>query len=231
MRPQERLHTGKEKDIEMLPQSFFDWWFAPWAYAVEIRGRLPLETDHLGRRDGYRLWCREAQVVADLPQCFDPGWHVAASTGGDELLASARLFGGLIAAREHNGPVLAELAFDDRKWCASIAATQPLRGCAEAGIAPTDTIVVRGLLELALRLEHGFSGMWARLRLGLPVEIAERVDALLRTVHVDDLAPDGTALRAQRCWTLCRRRAERMGAQPSMYAPRQASHVDSAMMT
>jgi hypothetical protein len=39
----------------MLPHFFFDWWFAPWGYAINAPGQLPLAADLLGQRDGYPI--------------------------------------------------------------------------------------------------------------------------------------------------------------------------------
>jgi hypothetical protein len=189
----------------MLPQPFFNWWFAPWTYASNVRVRLPFASDWLGQRDGYRMWCEQTKVAADLPERFDPAWHVAMADGGAELIAIARLFAGLIAAREHNQAVLGQLAFADRKWCVSIAATQPLRGCRELPYGPEDAIEVRGLLELARRLEPAFPGLWSRLRLMLPAAICDRVEELLEPALAAENA-EVSAVRAQRCWTLCRGR-------------------------
>lgn len=191
----------------MLPHFFFDWWFAPWAFARADAQCLPLSADWLGQRDGYRLWCAELGVVADLPESLDPAWHVAAVESGEELCGAARLFAGLIAAREHNQQVLGELPFADRKWCVSIAATQPLRGAGTLPYAADDDITVRGLVELARRLEPGFPGIWSRLRLTLPAEVAARVDCLLEAALGPGRSIDASAIRAQRCWTLCRGRA------------------------
>jgi hypothetical protein len=194
----------REKDRAMLPHFFFEWWFAPWDYAGDAPGRLPLPADRLAQRDGYRLWCEQARVPADLPAEFDPAWQVAATGDGNELIATARLFAGLLAAREHDQQALGALAFADRKWCISIAATQPLRSAGELPYAAEDGIELRGLVELARRLEQGFPGMWPRLRLMLPPAPASRTEALLEAVLP---APETSAVRAQRCWTLCRNRA------------------------
>lgn len=190
----------------MLPDSFFDWWFAPWAYADNVHGHFSLAVDWLGQRDAYRLWCEQVDVTADLPASLDPGWHVVAGDTGLELTATARLFAGLIAAREHNQSVLGELAFADRKWCVSIAATQPLRGYRDAPYAAEDSIEARGLFELARRLEQGFPGLWSRVRLMLPPALVARVDNLLEAALAAAENTDASSMRSQRCWTLCRAR-------------------------
>jgi hypothetical protein len=190
----------------MLPDSFFEWWFTPWAYAVNASAQMPAPPDWLGQRDGYRIWCKQAGVPADLPAHLDPGWHVVTGDGPPEMMATARLFAGLIAAREHNQSVLGELAFADRKWCVSIAATQPLRGWQEAPYAADDPIEVRGMFEMARRVEQRFNGLWSRLRLIVPPAIASRVDSLLEVAGVGAENADASAARAQRCWTMCRAR-------------------------
>jgi hypothetical protein len=198
----------------MLPDYFFDWWFAPWAYALEAAGQPPLSEDWLGQRDGYRLWCAQAHVAADLPASLDPGWHVVAGDTAPELTATARLFAGLIAAREHNQSVLGELAFADRKWCVSIAATQPVRGCQETPYAEDDSIEVRGLFELARRLDQRFPGLWSRLRLMLDPALGARVDSLLDVALAAAENSDASSMRALRCWMLCRVRVS--SAEPAM---------------
>jgi hypothetical protein len=189
----------------MLPDFFFDWWFAPWGYAVNAPEQLPLAADLLGQRDGYRLWCEQAGVTVDLPEAFDAGWQVVPGANDLNLTATARLFAGLLVAREHNQLVLAELPFADRKWCVSVAATQPLRSCQDVAYAADDSIEVRGMFELARRLEQGFPGLWSRLRLILAPAFAARIDSLLQAASTAESA--GASMRAQRCWALCRARA------------------------
>jgi hypothetical protein len=193
----------------MLPNAFIDWWFNPWECAAPAREWPLPAADALGRRDAYRLWCAHAAVVADLPQRFAPFWHVLAGMSGTELTATARLFAGLIAAREHQQAVLGELAFEHRKWCISIAATQPLRSAQGATYTAQDGIEVRGMVELAHRLERGFPGLWSRLRLTLDPALTARVERLAQSVvacAVDEAAATATS-RVARCWTLCRLRA------------------------
>lgn len=186
----------------MLPHAFVDWWFAPWSYAHRVDAHLPLAADRLGQRDGYRLWCDRTGIAADLPGNFDPAWSDAVCTDGSQLKATARLFAGLMAARDHEQPVLDALPFAERKWCISIAATQPLLRCRQARYSTADAIEVRGLVELARRLKNGFPGLWPRLRLMLPAGEAAQVDRLLDTAVAT--ASDTSAVRAQRCWRLCR---------------------------
>jgi len=202
----------------MLPEAFLDWWFAPWTYAAPQPHLRPLPEQRLAQRDGYRLWCARAGLEADLPRSFDPAWHGAAVANGGELSAAARLFSGLIAARAHDETILRQLPFADRKWCASVAATQPLQGC---GIAPgaeaADTPEARGLLELAWRLQAAFPGMWPRLRLSLAPELAGRVDRALDGMAAAQVKGTAGAVRAQRCWQLCRTRAAG-AAVPNMHS-------------
>lgn len=190
----------------MLSQQALDWWFSPWTYAAGGAGFLPLAAEGLGQRDGYRLWCGKANVAAELPSACDPGWEAAFITSGDELMATARLFRGLMLAREQNLDKLAGLPIADRKWCCSIASTQPLRPVRHDGAGRPESIDVEGLVDIAVRLEHGFPGAWPRLRLTLPETVASGVDALMPHVHEDRAALDTSTVRAQRCWRLCRAR-------------------------
>ncbi|NRR30401.1 hypothetical protein HSX11_09375 [Oxalobacteraceae bacterium] len=187
----------------MLAQDFIDWWFAPWDYA-SAAAPLPA-MDRLGLRDGYRVWCGRAGIAAALPAHFDPAWQAMAAIRGDALLAGARLFGGLIAARAQRHDTLAELGIAERKWCVGVAATQPLHGWPGLQFRAADTIELRGLSELACWLEADFPGLWPRLQLTLPRATAARIEGLLAGAAA--AAPEPSALRAQRCWNLCLRRA------------------------
>ncbi|OGB25906.1 MAG: hypothetical protein A3I66_12050 [Burkholderiales bacterium RIFCSPLOWO2_02_FULL_57_36] len=223
----------------MLPPTFLDWWFAPWAHASGRTPCLPSAIDQLGRRDGYRLWCAEAGIDPDIPLHFDPAWHIAATADGTEFIATARLFAGLLAARDHDQAVLGALPFADRKWCVSIAATQPLQRCSHVRYDGGESIEVRGMVELARRLEHGFPGLWGRLRLTLPIALADKVDRLRHEAVAMELKLDACATRAQRCWQHCRNRAESMrAAQAASDASRdqsdrytRADHDDAALAT
>lgn len=200
----------------MLSPDFLDWWFAPWTYAANVPSHLELAQDYVGQRDGYRMWCEEARIGTNLPAQFDPSWHTVIPDSGEELLATAQLFAGLIAAREHNQEVLAKLAFADRKWCVSIAATQPLSGSAQIPYKVGESAEVRGLMELARRLEHGFPGLWARLRLMLPKSLAERTEKLLQATTAAGEKIEASPTRAQRCWLLCQSRIATYGIPPSL---------------
>ncbi|WP_156396904.1 hypothetical protein [Noviherbaspirillum sp. Root189] len=136
----------------MLSSVFIDWWFEPWVYAERAVPALHPAAAQAGRRDAYRIWCEQACVAPDLPKQFDPAWQIAAVDSAAELVGAARPFAGLIAARQHDTAVLDELEFDDRKWCISVAATQPLVGCRDV-FADEDTIELRGLCEIARRLD------------------------------------------------------------------------------
>ncbi|MFC5474035.1 hypothetical protein [Paraherbaspirillum soli] len=196
----------------MFAQSLIDWWFMPWSYAPDRGAAWPPMAEQLGSRDRYRLWCREADVVADFPPQCDPGWGVAALADGGQLLAAARLFAGLIAAREHDDAearaALLSLSPAERKWCLSVAATQPLRSFLQGIEGGAIEIEVHGLLELALYLSDGFPGMWSRLRLTLPPALAAQVDGLLDAAPTGVVAPAMQVVRAQRCWRMCRVRVE-----------------------
>lgn len=191
-----------------LPQAFLDWWFAPWDYAGRVVSGLPLARDILARRDGYRLWCERERVTPDFPARFEPSWHIACSKEREKLLQSARLFAGLFAAREHDHALLDQLSLADRKWCAGIASLQPLRS---ARTTESNTqIAVRGLAELATRLECDFPGMWSRLRLLLPDEPAREVDAIIAPGKKSEQESTAALRRVQRCWQMCHARAAAM---------------------
>jgi hypothetical protein len=197
----------------MLPAAFLDWWFAPWGYAASASGHASHDADLVGRRDAYRLWCAGAGVRPALPADFDAGWQAAALDDGATLASSAKLFGGLLAARQQQRQALAQLAPADRKWCMSIASVQPLAQYAAGPYAPGEALEVRGLTELSCRLEHRFPGMWSRLRLLLPRQLDDRVTTLLeRERDADDWhdGPDPSSQRALRCWRLCLQRALEM---------------------
>ncbi|MFC7516071.1 hypothetical protein ACFQUU_13735 [Herbaspirillum sp. GCM10030257] len=189
----------------MLSSAFIDWWFEPWVYAESAVPALHAVTARAGRRDGYRIWCEQARVAPDLPMQFDPAWQIAAVDSATTLVGAARLFAGLIAARQHDSAVLDELGFDERKWCVSVAATQPLVGCRDV-FADGDTIELRGLCEIARRLDKDFPGLWSRLRLLLAPELATSLET--RLALASRAPSDPSATRAQRCWALCRNQAE-----------------------
>jgi hypothetical protein len=158
-------------------------------------------------RDGYRLWCARLGVAAEFPEEFDPAWHVAGIRDSEELMRSARLFGGLFAARAHDQEALSQLGIEQRKWCAGVASVQPLRGWEGLPAWRGAGIEVRGLGELAVRLENGFPGMWSRLRLMLPQSCIEPVEAALKQARSATAADAASNGRALRCWRMCRQHA------------------------
>jgi hypothetical protein len=193
--------------MSMLPDAFLDWWFAPWTYAGAAATSLRPAGSALGRRDAYRWWCAASGVAPALPTDFDAGWQIAAVQDGRLLATTAKLFGGLLAARRQEREALAQLALDDRKWCMSVASLQPLAEYAQLDYAPDDTLEVRGLTELSCRLEHAFPGMWSRLRLLLPPDTRDRLQALLEQEAQADEPYEAAPQRALRCWQMCSRRA------------------------
>lgn len=198
----------------MLSPSFIDWWFAPWAYAT--RGSFPLpETDELGRRDGYRLWCRQAGIPPDLPSVFHEEWHVAAMDREEDLLSSAMLFGGLIAVRLADQAWLGQLSAKERAWCLKIAGTQPLKAASASSTMHDEGIAAFGLLELARRLKAQFPGMWPRLSCLVPRQTAELVNARLRESLAMEEPIETSAVRAARCWAMCQARAVESRQAPS----------------
>jgi hypothetical protein len=196
----------------MLPDAFIDWWFTPWRYATGIPARVDAPLDLLAQRDQYGWWCAEAGVRADIPDEFDPAWQVAAAWSGPALRKGAELFAGLIAARVHDQAVLDRLDIADRRWCMSIAITQPLKPGCEVTVHPTDPVEVRGLVDLAGRLESGFPGVWTRLRLLLPEPLTHRVETLLASTPAAANPSAGATARAQRCWHMCHVRAATLTA-------------------
>jgi hypothetical protein len=200
----------KSEDVEQvgaaLSDEFLDWWFAPWSYLSEVR--LPGLSDALvARRDAYRQWCAAAGAVPDLPCDFDAQWQIAALHHASQLSACALLFGGLFAARAHDAELLNSLPRDERAWCMSVSLVQPLMACTANLPDVADGIVdveVRGLAELAWRLEQGFPGMWSRLRGLVAGTRADTVDRLLlRSRTAGTLESVAARRRAQRCWRIC----------------------------
>lgn len=187
-----------------LPGDFIDWWFAPWGAAPE---RAPHATmaGALSLRDGYRLWCNQLGLAPGLPASFDPAWAEASGTDAAALGATARLYGGLLAARNQDMQALATLPAAGRIWCLSTAAAQPLACYGRDLYTASDTLELRGLCELACHLEGAFPGLWPRLRCGRDPASMARIGELLPAMP----QPLGgaTAARIRRCWLLCRARA------------------------
>ncbi len=192
----------------MLSDDFIDWWFAPWRYAIEPVPAT-LDGDVISQRDGYRNWCAEAAIASELPPQFDPQWSSAAVNDSDLLEQASCLFMGLIAARQPlqtQQTTLNTLPFDDRKWCLSLAATQLLPAYAVDHPDSDDACAIRGMAELAIRLNAGFPGLWSRLRMTLPE--TDRIAVQLRTQNswADPDAVVRSSVRSQRCWRLCLQR-------------------------
>ena len=183
------------------PGHFIDWWFSP---AAREASASPLSA-----RLGYRLWCGEQGLRPDLPRAFDSGWQQFAACDAGQLLAAAGLFGALLAAREGRHGALACLPSGERRWSLATAAIQPLaRLCRPSGELRCD-----GLRELACAMEAGFPGMWDRLRLSLPAELAADAGAALTAFmlrgQVNGAAGGAAARRRLRCWGLCLEQAGR----------------------
>ncbi|GEM_PF-928297 len=180
--------------------SFLDWWFAPWRYAH----RPPPQCQGmLAQRDAYRDWCRVAGVAADLPDSGDLRWQMTIRDS-EEFHHAATLYGGLFAARQRDQAELACLTLPQRRWCLSVALTQPLQPW--SGPLPEDLRAIgaraRGMAELALRLERAFPGLWSRLRLLLPEHEAYQLAQVL-TPELSASAPSSPRERERNCWQLC----------------------------
>ncbi|CAN7526864.1 hypothetical protein [Duganella sp. LjRoot269] len=185
--------------MSTLSGTFLDWWFAPW----RLGGGDPVLAGvdaPPARRDAYRAWCRQAGVPPDLPAAGNPGWQAAALEDGAALRRCCALYGGLFAAREQDHAVLRSLPADDRRWCLSVAMTQPLQGGA---VHAGGDAGQRGMLELACRLDAQFPGMWQRLR-----RLLHDVPATPSPPLSGAAASAAALSRAQRCWSLCLARAQ-----------------------
>ncbi|WP_164557787.1 hypothetical protein HF313_16450 [Massilia atriviolacea] len=187
-----------------LPDGFLDWWFAPWRTAPQPPPHAAM-AGTLSLRDGYRLWCAQLGLPPALPPSFDPAWAEASGTDPAALGATARLYGGLLAARTQDGAALATLCAAERAWCLRLASTQPLACHGGPLYLDSDTLALRGLCELACHLEAGFPGLWPRLRCGLDAAVGARIATVLAAMP-QALGAAG-AERARRCWLLCRARA------------------------
>jgi hypothetical protein len=180
-----------------LDDAFVDWWHTPWrlpyAPAAWPGGVAP--AGELARRHGYRLWCDAAGLPAALPATFDPQWQSLARCDGAGLETAAALYAGLLAARVRDRAALARLPVAQRRWCMSVALTQPLTALLPD---PVDTAAPRGLAELAAALAGGFPGLWPRLRLLLPPAA---------TAGIAAAGPLPVGARPARCWRLCAERA------------------------
>lgn len=193
-----------ERGGATLSDDFLDWWFAPWSYLSTVR--LPgLSDAPVARRDAYRQWCKAADVVPDLPRDFDVQWQIAALNRERQLSDCALLFGGLFAARAHDAEILNNLPREERVWCMSVSLGQPLMARTADLLDATDgDTEVRGLAELAWRLDQSFPGMWSRLRLLVVGTRAETVDRVLARSRSTGVIESVAAMRrAQRCWLIC----------------------------
>lgn len=191
----------------MAPEEFLSWWFAPWRWAGAAAEEVPYARDEIARRDGYRSWCARNEVPAALPADADHAWMALAATEGPALLATARLFGGLLAARGQDRALLSQLAAPERRWCMSIASLQPLAPSSAARYAARDGLEVRGMIEACRYVERDFPGIWPRLRLLLEPALGDRVSVLLKRTAREAAPPPHAKERVLRCWQLCRRRA------------------------
>ena len=199
----------------MLSAEFIDWWFAPWhgnaSVAAVHATPIGMDADLLGQRDGYRNWCKQAAITSELPQQFDPQWCDTALIDPGVLQRAAELFMGLIAARQPlqtHRATLNRLRVEDRKWCLSLATTQLLPAYCVDHPDADDSLMVRGLAEVALRLNAGFVGLWPRLRMRLPTTQQAAVDLRTQNSWADLATIQRAAIRSQRCWRICIQRSE-----------------------
>ncbi|EJN02937.1 hypothetical protein [Herbaspirillum sp. YR522] len=189
--------------LDAPTDAFLDWWFVPWA---DLPASAPTD-GMLAARDRYRHWCDQAGLAPHIAEQADWRWQPAAVRDADELMQAAELFGGLLAARARRQAELAALSPARRRWCLSVALTQPLASWMGELPEPM-SLGRRGLLELGARLELAFPGMWPRLRLLLP---AAEQQALSRFTKAP-AAPPRLHDRDRRCWLMClaQVRAERV---------------------
>lgn len=188
-----------------LSDGFLDWWLAPWrlAHAPALWPAGDGEPGPLARRHGYRMWCDAAGVPADLPARFEPVWQGLATLDSSALDEAASLYAGLLAARAHDAGQLALLPLAQRRWCMSVAQTQPLAALSAPVDVGPDALVRRGLAELSRALADGFPGLWPRLRLLRPPgRLASSAGAGTGPAQLPVAAPAALA-RVGRCWILC----------------------------
>lgn len=209
-----------------LSSGFLDWWLAPWqlAHAPALWPNGAGEPGPLARRHGYRMWCDAAGVPADLPERFEPVWQGLAALDSTALDEAACLYAGLLAARAHDAGQLALLPLAQRRWCMSVAQTQPLVALSapvQPGHAGQDALVQRGLAELARALADGFPGLWPRLRLLVPPgRLLSLAGDGPGTAQIPVTAPAALA-RVSRCWSLC---AAHAGASRARLAEAACAH-------
>lgn len=188
----------------MLSPAFLDWWYSPWAYASSEFNIYPHATAEIAKRDAYRLWCRSVDVVPELPFRFDTGWCFTESFSTSSLLGSACIFAGIMAARAKDFANLAFLDLETRRWCLSVAATQPTRSSQAYRIQAhdKDCFMSIALVELQRHLDEHFPGLWSRIRLLLPLDYHAPTDRLGFTASGTADAMFSNS-RAQRCWRIC----------------------------
>lgn len=190
----------------MLDERFLTWWHEPWRHARRHVALPAALHGALALRDGYPLWCELHALPAALPARCEPAWATVAAGDPQRLHGAAALYGGLLAARERASMAALEAA--DRRWCASLAAVQPLRAVT---VSTEDTALApRGLAELAGLLDEQFAGLWPRLRLQLAAELDAQV-AHLRAAAASAPLAEHAAARARRCWNLCLARIDGAG--------------------
>ena len=196
----------------MLSEAFLDWWFAPWELAPDdawLQAGWPLaEPDLLARRDGYRVWCQHAGLATSLPALRDPGWEMLAGLDGAQLHGTARLLGGVLAARAADLRALDALDVAQRRWCSGVASVQPLAVWQPlpVPVSGLTSVELAGLAQLAHVLEAGFAGLWPRLRLLLAPSLRAALDALMPDIALQPAPALADAARMQRCWSMCQRR-------------------------
>jgi hypothetical protein len=191
----------------MLSPSFLDWWFSPWKYASSALEIFPFATDELSKRDAYRLWCCNADVQPALPEKFNAGWCFAESLSTESLMGSAWIFSGLMAARNKDFVKLAHVDVETRKWCLSIASTQPSKSWPQLINSNYEKrfFSLPALFELRIHLDEHFPGLWSRIRLLLPAKYL----TLLENFEHDIAKSESTMfsnVRAQRCWQMSLKR-------------------------
>jgi hypothetical protein len=167
---------------------------------------LPQATDTLAKRDGYRLWCQGANVEPDLPARFDAGWCFTESFSSASLVGSIQLFSGLMAARAKDFRKLEHFDTFSRKWCLSVAATQPSIPSFDYGAftRSSDLLLLLAYSELQTHLESQFLGVWSRLRLLLADVDITKLSNFHSTHNADNAAQTMfSSSRAQRCWRMC----------------------------
>lgn len=193
-----RIIPGK---LMKLDDKFLDWWYAPWkncARPVPWAAGL----GEFALRDGYRHWCNQAGVTPAMPAEFDAGWCELAALSAPAVLATARLYAGMLLHDQPGHVALRQLTIDQKRWCFGIGAIQPVRLLSHDNVATLEEI---GLHEIAHWLEHGFPGFWPRLRLSLPAMFDDMHPCQTDLINMQSLS--SRSVRARRCVLLCSQRA------------------------